>query len=256
MKLSVNPIDTYEGRNVDAMPKLLADGRIPMSVANLMHYRMGQSAIFPDWKTNYFDNSDLIVYNSNDSGKAKFVFSVDRNQKITENGRKALGLITPNARLSSGAIELTPEQYQSMNGIEVAMSNLGKTESHLTQDEILGHKVWRILARHPSEVPTEFAEDEKLLQEYSTWVAKQTNSNTNMAVYLDSCGKTPKLKAWYVYRLGDRSFAVGRYALDYGDGRFVGIAPEAPNARILRPTLAQSLDVINQNLGGLEIRTK
>lgn len=31
---SVNPIEVYQGRNIDTMPKLLADGRIPCQPLN------------------------------------------------------------------------------------------------------------------------------------------------------------------------------------------------------------------------------
>jgi hypothetical protein len=257
MKLcdSVNPIEVYAGKNVDAMPKILADDRIPMSASQLMHYRMNESGKFPDWKS-YFDTSDLIAYGPKTEGKVKFILTIDKDGKITKNGRKALELISPNAKLSSGAIELVGDQYQTLNGIEVAIGNLGRTESWLPQTEVLGNKVWRILARHPDEVPAEFAEDSNLLKEYSSWVRKQTGSNENMAVYTDSLSKLPKLRAWYVLRLGYGSGADGGCDLDGGDGRLLGIAPEAQGRRIIKLTLEQSLNIINQNLGEIEIRRK
>ena len=49
-----------------------------------------------------------------------------------------------------------------------------------------------------------------------------------MGVYPDSAGDVPKLRAWFVGRLGGRSDARGGCNLDNDDGRFVGIAPEAP----------------------------
>ncbi|MEK6926104.1 MAG: hypothetical protein AABW50_02395 [Nanoarchaeota archaeon] len=255
MKLceSVNPIEVYEGRNVDAMPKLLADGRVPMSTVQLMIYRIGQSDAFSEWETNYFDTSDLIAYDAKDNGKAKFILTVNKDGKIAD--RKTLELINPDSKLISGALELG-DNYSALNGIEVARGNLGEIEKYMTKDEILGNKVWRILARHPDEVPAEFAEDPQLLGEYVSWVQSQTNNENNMTVYVDSLGKSPKFRAWCVDRLDNGSSASGRIDLGNDGGRFVGIAPEAPNARILRPTLEQSLSIVNQNLERLEIRRK
>lgn len=194
-----------------------------------MNYRINDGERFSDWNTNYFDTSDLIAYNSKDSGKLKFILTVDKTGKITENGRKALELINPNAKLVSRAIDLG-DKYNSLEGIEVAIGNLGKTGEYLRQDEILSNKVWRILARHPDEVSKEFAEDPNLLNEYSKLVASKTGANENMAVYVDSLEKSPKLRAWCVYRLELRSCAVGGCDLDGYDGRFLGIAPEALSA--------------------------
>ncbi|MBI2045209.1 hypothetical protein HYT23_04075 [Candidatus Pacearchaeota archaeon] len=257
MKLceSVNPVEAYEGRGIYVMPRILSDGRVPMTASQLMNYRISQSQSFPAWKDNWFFVSDLVAYSREDDGKAKFVLTVDKNGKVTDNGRTVLGMISPRERLSSGAVELG-DRYDSLNGVEVAISNLGKTNNYMTRDEILGNKVWKILARHPDEVPAEFAEDPALLGEYISWVESQTGNKNNMAVYVDSLGKSPKLRAWYVSRLDGRSDANGRGYLVNDLGRFVGIAPEAPNARVLRPTLEQSLSIVNQNLEGLELSIK
>jgi len=252
---SINPVEEYNGRNIDTMPKLLVDGRIPMSTSQLMNYRINESDKFPDWKDLYFDTSDLVAYSSKEDGKLKFILTVDKDGKITDNGKRALDLINPNSKRSSGAIELG-EQYNSLEGIKVAVGNLGKIRDYLSKDEILGNPVWRILARHPDEVPEELAEDKNLLKEYSSWVANQTGKDKNMRVYVDSLGKFSKLRAWYVSRLDDRSNANGGDDLDDGDGRFVGLAPEAHSLRIVKPTLEQSINILNENLEKVEIRTR
>jgi len=259
MKLceSVNPIEVYGGRNVETMPKLLADGRVPMSASQLMKYRIAESDKLPDWKNSYFDTSDLIAYSAKGDGKVKFILTVGKDGKITDKGRKALELINPNSKRSSGAIELG-DQYRILDGIEVPIGNLGRTGDYLTQNEILGNKAWRILARHPDEVPKEFAEDSNLLKEYSTWVVNQTKSDKNMGVYVDSLDASPKLRAWYVYRLGLRSNANGRDYLDDDYGRLVGLAPEAHVPKIVKPTLEQALTIVNEDLlkGGFRIEKK
>lgn len=258
MKLcdSVNPVEVYDGRNVSAMPKLLAEGRVPMNVSQLMNYRMNDGERFSDW-LRYFDTSDLIAYGSKRDGKVKFILTVEKNGRIRPNGRRALELINPLAKLNYGAVELGDE-YSSLEGIEVAVGNLGRRGKHLTQDEILGNKVWRILARHPDEVPSEFAEDPNLLREYSTWIANQTRADKNMTVYIDSLSKSPKLRAWCVEGFVSRFGADGEYYLTRNGGRLVGLAQEAHASRIARPTLKQveqALGIVNRDLtkGGFRI---
>ena len=237
-----NPIEVYNGSNLSAMPKLLADGRIPMSVSKLMNYRINESDKFPDWKNNWFDTSDLILYGSKSDGKVKFVLTVDKNGKITENGKEALELINPHSQRSSGAIELSQNLYNKFKGIEVAVGNLGRTGSRMPKEEILGNRAWRILSRHPDEVPAEFAEDSNLLKEYSKWVSNQTGSNENMGVYINSLSKSPKLRAGYVSGLEYGSNANGWFDLDYDSGRLVGLAPEA-HGNIIKPISGRALSV-------------
>jgi hypothetical protein len=64
-----------------------------------------------------------------------------------------------------------------------------------------------------------------------------------MAVYVDSLSKSPKLRAWCVNGLEYGSYAGSRSDLDDYDGRFLGIAPEAPSAKIVSPTLETTLTV-------------
>jgi len=219
---SVNPVEVYDGRNIYAMTELLEEGRVPMSASQLMNYRLNDGERFSDW-LGYFDTSDLIAYSSKGDEKVKFILTVDKNGKITDNGRRALELINPQAKLGSGAVELRTK-YGCLEGIEVAVGNLGRSGKYLTQDEILGNKVWRILARHPDDVPSEFAEDPNLLREYSIWVANQTGADKNMAVYVNSLSKLPKLRAWCVEGPVARFSADGEYSFIRDGGRFVGVS--------------------------------
>jgi len=102
------------------------------------------------------------------------------------------------------------------------------TKSYLTKDEVLDQQVWRILARHPNEVPAGFAEDKELLGKYFNEVASRTKDSKNMILYVgDSLKDQTTLKAWYVDGLEYRSNAGGENVLDFDIGRLLGIAPEA-----------------------------
>ncbi len=63
------PYESFEGRNIDQMPLLIADGRVPASVADVMERRLNSKN--PNWKSSYFDTGDMIVYHPD--GKFKVV---------------------------------------------------------------------------------------------------------------------------------------------------------------------------------------
>lgn len=228
------------------MPLLLGEGRAPLTAARFMKERIAHAEQFPDLKS-YLNVSDLIAYDSNKrSTDVKFILTVDKNGRVTEQGRKALELINPNVKLTSEhAVPLSNELYNSFSGIVVPKADLGVSEGYLTveevleskawrnlernltEEEILGSKIWRILARHPDEVPAEFAEDPALLEEYACWVKSQTKQDTNMGVYMDSNSKNAKLRAFYIAGLDGRSWLFGWNNLNVS-GCLVGyLAPEA-----------------------------
>ncbi len=196
-----NKHEIFYGSNVRQMPKLLAQGKVPVSVAYVMKERLNGNK---EMVSTYWDTSDLVAYDSKkNQDNLKFLLTVDNKNQITEQGRKVLELIHyDNKSIFEGSIKIG-DQYKEMVGegfIEVARKDLGKIENRLTQSEILNSKAWRILARHPDEVPKEFAEDKKLLGEYVKWIQNQTNDTKNMGVFLDSQGKEAKLRAWCVSR--------------------------------------------------------
>ena len=54
------PYKEFYGRNTEQMPLLIAEGRIPLSVAGVMEQRLRSEK--PDWKNNYFDTGDAVAY--------------------------------------------------------------------------------------------------------------------------------------------------------------------------------------------------
>ena len=215
----------FYGSNVREMPKLLAEGLSPASVAYIMKQRIkGEN----DFVKGYWGASDLLAYDSKKkSDNVKFILAVDKNNQITEQGRKALELIHyDNKSIFESSIKIN-DQYKEMIGdgiIEVARKDLGKIENRLTQSKILNSKAWRILARHPDEVSKEFAEDPNLLKEYIQWVQSKTKDTKNMGIHLDSQGENAKLRTWYLSDLEDRSYADAGTSFGSHYGRFAGIS--------------------------------
>jgi len=223
-------MNEHYGKNIDGMPQLLKARESPMSVATLMKARLQQGEEFPDLWNCWYDTSDLVVYPKGNDKEVYFLLTVDNQGKVTGNGRKALELIRPENLASNYGAKVDKIGSLGRKGVIKVDKSKITTETRLTQEQALNEVAWRILARHPNEVPKAFAEDEALLKEYKSRVKSKTGQSTNMAIYLgDSVDDEHTLKAWYVSGLVDRSIAYGWD--DLGSlGRLVGIAPEALSA--------------------------
>lgn len=232
--------DVYGGRNVDQAPLMLAKGIVPVPAVEFM---LNRDAIMQQHGDIYVDTSDLPAYGGKGrSDEIKMILTVNNQGKLTELGRKALGLINTSQERSNGAIILSNQIYDSLEGVGVIP---------ISRKEVSGYgldnRVWRILMRDPNEVPAEFAYDPartlEAVQRTREGVRAKGLDNP-MGVYLDDAEKHAKLRAWYVDGLEDRSDAIGRYGLDGDFGRFLGIAPEAPNA----PSIAEPKKVSNTSV--------
>ena len=217
----------YYGRNVDKIPKLLKDGKIPISAARFIQSRLKYGDEFSDLWT-YTDTSDLVVYPKGDSKNIYTLLTVDNQNRITDNGKRALELIkSDNLASNYGAVVEQLDDLKGKNLIKIPKNRI-ITGQYFTQKQVLDELVWRVLTRHPDEVPAEFAEDRDLLREYFSEVALRTKNPENMALFIENSLKDKTtLKAWCVCRLGNRSGANGGGDLGGGYGRFLGLAPEA-----------------------------
>ena len=219
---NVEAYKCFPGKVVEQMPLLLGEGRVPLWTARFMRRRIEHSDVLPDLK-DYLFVSDFVSYDSDKrSDGFKVILTVDKNGKVTEKGRRALGELNPSAVLKNGALE-----GFYFDGIEIKRGEL-VVERDLSEEEVLNSKLWRILARHPDEVPAEFAEDGNLLKEYVQWVKAQTKQENVMGVYLDKNSQNSKVRALCVNWLEYWSQLNGGDHLDRGIGRLVGsLAPEA-----------------------------
>ena len=128
----------FYGRNTKQMPKLIADGRVPMSVAGLMQRRLDVRNSDADVKSsyldNYFDSGDVMVYHPD--GRVKIVLD---SQTLRD--------VTPNSELINGALVLTEDAYNVLQGEEFKKGKLGKVNEGLTREQAKAHPVWKVLAR-------------------------------------------------------------------------------------------------------------
>jgi hypothetical protein len=213
----------FYGRNVQRMPELMAEGRVPLSVNGLMQRRLdvrnADEDIKTSWMDHYFDTGDAVVYHPD--GRGKIVLD---SQYLRE--------MTPGTQRSGGALILTPEQYDAMDGEEFKKGKLGEIGAWMSKKDVKDHPVWKALAR-----------DQVLLDDYTDLIFaegkerfgigwKSTYDNA-MGVYTTSTnGDTPEMRVWCVDGLDGGSDVSGRRDLDLGGGRLVGVAPEALSAKI------------------------
>lgn len=199
----------YYGRNIDKMPELIADGRVPISIAGVMEQRLYSGK--QDWKDNYFNTGDAFIYHPD--GRFKVVLDA---QPLRE--------ITSESKLCNGALVLEDGVYDILKGQEFTIEEVKKLVGmNLTADKIKSNPLWKAFSRN-----------EALLVEYVDKMFPEMNRrfgyNESMGVYLTSAEKVPTLRAVFVGRLGGRSMLDCGIDLGCGGGRLVGVAPEALNA--------------------------
>lgn len=204
--------EVYNGSIVKRMPKLISNGRVPANISQIMQRRLNlrndETGVKSFYLSNHFNTSDAVLYHPD--GRVKIVLD-----------SKTLMEITPESELKDGALVLTEEFYDALQGEEFKKGKLGKINEWLTDKEVKSHLVWKILAR-----------DQMLLDDYVDYIfaegRKKFDYHTGMGIYPDSAGSDVKMMAWCISRIGYRSNLLGRYALNYDRSRLLGIISEAP----------------------------
>ena len=230
----INLFEWYEGRNVEQMPELMGDGRVPIAIAGLMQQKLDVRNCPRDiktaWMDNDFDSSDLVCYGSKKIGdKLKYILTIDNQNKITKNGYLKLSLINPKEKLINGAINLGfNNQWENLQGegvINLSIKELGIINKRLIKEKASDSKLWRIALRHPDEVPKGFEIDglHKAAIDYIFAEVKRLGYDTAMGVYPDSLGNNPSMRTWRVGWIGSGSGADGRTNLYSEDGLFAGL---------------------------------
>jgi len=189
----------FYGRNTEQMPKLIADGRVPMSVAGLMQRRLDVRNADGDVKSsytdNYFDTGDAVVYHSD--GRVKIVLD---SQDLRE--------MTPDTPRNGGALILGEDVYNALEGEEFKKGKLGKTEGWMSKADVKAHPVWKALAR-----------GQVLLDDYADYIfaegKERFSYDAAMGIFLRSAdGNTLEMRAWFVDGLENGFSAYG--GLDLG----------------------------------------
>ena len=219
-----NRFKEFYGNHNSEIPKLLVAQRVPLSFAGVMRRRLEVTAqdfkyhaVSGAWANNYFGTGD---------GAAR---SHDGSAKFVPDAAYLRGLNRATI-LAYGAVPFSDEEFCKLEG---KLFNADVVERlfnrPLTRGEVEApHPGWLAVAR----------DDKTLLRDYVTLVfAGKPDSYRAMGFYVaDPPFRGAEGRLWSVDRLYDYidySRAYGYFHLDYGLGRLVGEAPEAPRAATL-----------------------
>ena len=216
---------TNHPRYIDQMPALIAEGRVPMSVSDLMQRRREVSE--KDQRTGIYKFSDAVrsAWNDYDFDTGDAVaYHPDGNIKIVLDAQP-LREINPKSKLNNGALALPDGMYETLKGAEFTREQIKNyVGKQLTSAGTKSNPFWQALVRDPdllnSTVDSIFAQTKE-----------RFSYNENMGLYVMDKPKSPELRSWIVGRLEYGSFADGGDHLGIVIGRLVGVAPEARGAQ-------------------------
>ena len=211
MELNESPprYKEFYGPYAEQMPRLLREGRTPMTVADVMRRRVEVARSATDvraaWLDHYLHTSDAILYDT--SGRLKIV--------------RAAGLltaVTPQCAIRDGALTIDAAVYDAVAAPEFAASDL-VTGMPLSAHDVRCNPVWLALA----------GEDRALLDEYVTMVFKNARRlfayTEAMGVYLPPPSTTPCVGIWIVNCVEKAAGVHATLELDNPYSRLVGVAP-------------------------------
>ena len=201
------PYEKFEGRYIDAMPALRADGRVPLTVRQIAEKRLeavasGNEQMIEGWLLNYFDTSDAIAYSGDE-------IKIVPDCELLKN-------IDSDAKLKNGSLVLSKNQYKQLPGKTFQRSDI-KADKWLTEQEVKEHPVWQL-------------ELGDLLEPYAKMVFSERKKRwdafqTGMGVQFDRKRERPTLSPFGLNRLYDGSSLKNCYLLDYC-ARLVGVRNE------------------------------
>ena len=192
-KLIQRDYQVFEGRYNSQMPKLVQEGLTPLTVKDVMKYRL-QAIQRKDkdemnfWLNQYFDTVDGLAYH--------------KGQLIVVPNSQELLNINEDSKLNNGSLKLNDEQYKELSKKhEVIKRNKITSEKSLTKQEAKLHPIWLKLAQ----------EDKSLLNEYTDAIfakAKEVyDYDENMGVYLPDDQEQPAMRGWCLWVLSGGSSA-------------------------------------------------
>ena len=207
--------DTYkvfEGKYVDIMPALKAEGRIPMSISALMKRRLqvleslhADKVLVDNWWNKSFSTCDGVAYFKGEI-------------KIVPNSELLLN-ISRNSEFSEGALVLTETQYKELNPLGMTYPRKYMETGAMPKHEVMKHPIWQAVAGN-------------VLSDYVNAQFKRYNNKATMNINLGSETIAPTMRALELQCHGYRSKAMSHvgwsylcnvYSLDTTSVRLIGV---------------------------------
>jgi len=200
----------FEGRNIDQMPILLAEGRTLITPKQLIKVRLsGMPGDKENLRDNYAD-VDVAVLPNPDGDDVKLVIA----HPLTKT-------LSPNSRLKNSGLPITHEHYDSHEGLVISGSDANEFRNNPYALPNKRREVWEFLA-----------EGQDLSNDYEKDVTESLGLNYDnvMGLWFPDT-KEMRLLCVGAVRGGDgpdtRSDAGGDADLAIYSGRLFGVAPEA-----------------------------
>jgi hypothetical protein len=160
-------MNEHYGEAVYTIPEILKTGEAPISLEGLMQARITFWR-YHDLHSRLLDTSDLMIYPKGDNENIYVLLTVNNQNRITENGREALTLFKPeNINVTEDYSDgIIVKQLDKLNGNGfIRIPRKGMIINKLySGKKALKEQIWRVLMRHPDEVPAEFAEERDSLK--------------------------------------------------------------------------------------------
>lgn len=240
--------EVFPGSYNEQMPKLLAKGLVPISVAKVFSRRMhAPKDVIDDWKSSYFHTGDGSVAGRN--GDA--LISLDDPYLLDLNPKK---------ELYENALVLSDEQWEYLKSQEDKVL-------HLTIEDVknasggyaLKNGIWtanktiRRIYEGQGNFPG-LLRGEVNVREYAELVAEKSRGDWVMGFYSNRTTKDgkPTLRSLVLNSIVNYSYVDGNYSLSLNHGRFVGVAEIAnPGVKVSAyrghiPTLEKKLEEVTE----------
>ena len=169
----------FTGNSLEAMPLLIAEGRVPLSVKDIMERRLRSEN--PVWMENYFDTGDAVACHPD--GEIKIILDSEILTRI--NPKSRIIRTYSNDDFTNGALIISEDAYKKLKGplirtfkVEDLERNLSKYGRSFSSEEIKENPVWMFLARNDRELLRAYVDEV-----YETGVEPGSNMDVDIREY-------------------------------------------------------------------------
>lgn len=154
---------SFPGKNIEQMPKLISEGRVPINVSQVMQERMifreNQEFLERAWRREEFTTGDAVIYHPD--GRIKVVLDSPLVRQMN-----------PSSSEIGGGLRISEEDFRKSDGGEFKANEFQKV-NYFTKKEAKENPIWQLLAR-----------DKSLLNGYVDFLSAGYAAEDRMSIYL------------------------------------------------------------------------